>query len=202
MDKIIELLGQHYEWLFSGLGVTVIGLIGGYIVKIFSNGKEKDHNVDKTVTYKKNKETAICGNNNTNGNHEKSNGKNIDKEQMQAASLLYNDLVSIGNYLAKERSSVNLRYCGEWQKMVAACLLLSENQRKYIYDIYDDVYNYNFFYEQKLKGYESFSKEDIPQYHILKEKIFDRSKGYVDIYNYNLKFEDVLGNLKNIMEGM
>ena len=69
------------------------------------------------------------------GSQEKSDSINIDKEQMQAASLLYNDLVSIGNYLAKERSSVNLRYCSEWQKMVAVCSLLSENQRKDIYDI-------------------------------------------------------------------
>ena len=68
--------------------------------------------------------------------------------------------------------------------------------------IYDDVYNYNFFYEQKLKRNQSFSKEDIPQYGFLKEKIFDRSKGYIDTNVYNLEFEDVLETLKNIMKGL
>lgn len=222
MDKIVELLSQHYEWLFSGLGITVIGIVGRYIIKKFSN--EKVDNVNKETTYKNEINNTIKGNNNINGNnniygngntvnlypnnngmrgtHGESDSINIDKEQMQAASLLYNDLVSIGNYLAKERSSVNLRYCSEWQKMVAVCSLLSETQRKDIYDIYDDVYNYNFFYEQKLKRNQFFSKEDIPQYGFLKEKIFDRSKGYIDTDEYNSRFENVLGALKTIMKGM
>ena len=50
MDKMVELLGQHYEWLFSGLGITVIGVVGRYIIKKFSN--EKVDNVNKETTYK------------------------------------------------------------------------------------------------------------------------------------------------------
>ena len=64
--------------------------------------------------------------------------KSQSKEQEKhAASMLYYDLCSIENYLRNERSSVNIRYSVEWQKMVSSCAFLPLDVMEKIYNIYE-----------------------------------------------------------------
>lgn len=69
------------------------------------------------------------------------------KQECFAATVLYNDLQSIERYLRYERNQVNLRYTENWQKMVSYCSFLTDNEINFIYDIYDEVYNYNYLYK-------------------------------------------------------
>ena len=52
--------------------------------------------------------------------------------------------------------------------MVAGCSFLKDEQVKELYNIYDEVYNYNYFYKLKEDKKEAVIKEDIPQYKALK----------------------------------
>lgn len=128
---------------------------------------------------------------------EKHNRKNEEKmEESHAASLLLYDLKSIEYYLTQERSSVNLRYTVNWQGIVASCSFLKDEQIQYIYKIYDETYNYNYYYSLKEQKGISFSKEDVPQYLKLKEILFDNSKGYIDEKNHSSMYEEIQNELK------
>lgn len=94
-----------------------------------------------------------------------------------AATVLYNDLMSIKRYLASEKSSVNLRYSNNWQDMVADCSFLKKENIEKIYLIYDEVYNFNYIYQFKEKE-GSFKKEDIDSYLKIKNEMSDTSAEY------------------------
>ena len=88
--------------------------------------------------------------------------ENQDKQQ-HTASILYNDLKSIQNYLNDDMSDVvNIRYTTEWQRYVAYCTFLGDHNVALLYDIYDTVYNYN-----KTFGEYFVSEENTPdkQFH-------------------------------------
>lgn len=104
---------------------------------------------------------------------------------------------SIENYLAYERGSVNLRYFEDWQKVIANCTCLNSEDIKFLYEIYDRVYNYNYHYKLKEQSGESVCKEDVIYYHDLQEKFFDISKGYVDFNKYSEKYEHISNMLEN-----
>ena len=124
--------------------------------------------------------------------------KKEKKEESHATSILYYDLKSIEYYLTKERSSVNLRYSNDWQSIVASCSFLTNQQVKCIYDIYDKVYNYNYFYKLKERKKESFSKGEIPQYNELRKIMFDDSEGYINDNEYNLDYKRLLDVLEEV----
>ena len=111
------------------------------------------------------------------------------ESKSHAASILYYDLKSIEGYLVGERSSVNLRYSSEWQQMVAGGSFLKDEQVKELYNIYDEVYNYNYFYKLKEDKKEAVIKEDIPQYKALKNVFLNESED-------NTKYAEILKELR------
>lgn len=116
--------------------------------------------------------------------------KKKDKDsKSHASSILYYDLISIETYLEYERSSVNLRYSSEWQRMIANCPFLKEEQVKTLYSIYDNVYNYNYFYRLKEIKKEVIVKEDIPQYKILKDIFLEKTED-------NQRYRELLEELR------
>ena len=116
-------------------------------------------------------------------------GRKNKESESHAASILYYDLKSIEGYLVGERSSVNLRYSSEWQQMVAGCSFLKDEQVKELYNIYDEVYNYNYFYKLKEDKKEAVIKEDIPQYKALKNVFLNESED-------NTKYAEILKELR------
>lgn len=108
------------------------------------------------------------------------------------ASILYYDLKSIEDYLEKERASVNLRYLEKWQNVVAECSFLEESQIRYVYKIYDLVYNYNYSYKNKEKDGLSIRKEDILQYGMLKKLMYEN---WMDGDKYSKDYEELLNIL-------
>jgi len=72
--------------------------------------------------------------------------KQKQESERNAASILYYDLKSIENYFSYN-ISVNLRYSDKWQDMVANCTFLNDEEIKFAYEIYDEVYNFNYFFE-------------------------------------------------------
>ncbi len=117
-------------------------------------------------------------------------------QESHAASILSYDLKSIEDYMAHERSSVNLRYTVDWQDLVASCSFLKDQHIEYIYQIYDVVYNYNYYYKLKEQTGVSVNKETIPHYERLQEIIFDKSEGYINKEKYNSKYEEIQAELK------
>ena len=75
--------------------------------------------------------------------------------------LLLDDLESIKKYFNKTENlsypTSNIRYSAEWQSMVVKCTFLRKSQVRYIYKIYDLVYDYNYEYENGRKA--KFSEE-------------------------------------------
>lgn len=122
--------------------------------------------------------------------------EDVNKEKVKVSILLY-DLKSIENYLAYERGSVNLRYFEDWQKVIANCTCLNSEDIKFLYEIYDRVYNYNYHYKLKEQSGESVCKEDVIYYHDLQKKFFDISKGYVDFNKYSEKYERISNMLED-----
>lgn len=122
-----------------------------------------------------------------------------NRKKVNVSILLY-DLKSIENYLTYERSSVNLRYFADWQKVIANCTCLNLEDIQFLYEIYDNVYNYNFYYKLKEQNGESVCKEDIVHYLDLQKKFFETSKGYVDFNNYNENYERILNVLETYIE--
>lgn len=118
-----------------------------------------------------------------------------NQRKVNIAILLY-DLKSIENYLAHERSSVNLRYFEDWQKIIADCNCLNLKDIQFLYEIYDRVYDYNYYYKLKEEKGESFRKEDIIHYQNLQKKFFDTSKGYTDFKKYSENYE----RISNVLE--
>lgn len=116
-------------------------------------------------------------------------------QQSNASSILYYDLKSIENYLANERSSVNLRYSEDWQRMIAGCSFLKDKHIKWLYNLYDEVYNYDYHY-RLLEKMGSVTKEDIQTYKLLKKKLFDDSKGHINTNQYKTDYEELLNELK------
>lgn len=110
------------------------------------------------------------------------------------AMLLYNELKYIENYLAKERSSVNLRYYNDWQHIVGKCSFLKNEEVEWIYMIYDKVYNFNYRYMLKERT-GGVSKESIDSYKKLQQDMFDTTKGYPDFDIYSEKYKKLLENL-------
>ena len=103
-----------------------------------------------------------------------------------AATILYNDLKSIERYLEQESGLVNLRYSENWQDMVANCSFLTDDKVKIIYEIYDEVYNFNYKYQLKEKE-ANFKKEDIDSYEKIKNIMFGASTDYKKLIEILLK---------------
>lgn len=123
--------------------------------------------------------------------------KEEKKQESHAASILLYDLKSIEKYLVEERSSVNLRYSIDWQGMVASCSFLKSEQIQFIYEIYDQTYNYNYYYNLKGKdGKVSFGKEEVPQYDKLKKMLFDNGITSDKEKNYSSKYEEIQNELR------
>ena len=118
--------------------------------------------------------------------------RNANRQQTKfAASVLYNDLMSIERYLINERSSVNLRYSDNWQNLVADCSFLRNEDLELLYLIYDEVYNFNYLYKCKEKV-GAVRKEDIHSYITLKQIMFDTSKGHPDAEKHSAKYEKLI----------
>ena len=98
--------------------------------------------------------------------------------------------------MAHERSSVNLRYTVDWQGIVASCSFLKDQHIQCIYKIYDEVYNYNYYYKLvERKG--SVTKKNIPQYQKIQKILFDNSKGYINKEQYASMYAEIQAELKN-----
>ena len=108
--------------------------------------------------------------------------------------LLY-DLRSIEYYVVHERSSVNLRYTSDWQGLVASCSFLKDQHIEYIYKIYDEAYNYNYYYKLKeQKG--TVDKEDVPQYKKLQEIFWEKKEENIPEEKCTSMYEEIQNQLK------
>lgn len=112
-----------------------------------------------------------------------------------AATILYNDLKSIEHYLAHERSSVNLRYSNDWQYVVANCPFLKDDEVKWLYVIYDEVYNFNYRYSLK-EQIGTVRKEEISSYTKLQREIFDTSNEYPNFGIYSEQYNNLMQRLQ------
>lgn len=122
--------------------------------------------------------------------------KKIDKmNKMLAASQLYYDLKSIEDYLKEETGAVNLRYSNQWQVIVAQCAFLEPEQVKKVYDIYDKVYNYNYYYKSKEKRGKEIKKDSISYYGALKGTMFGEKENI-----YNSEYKELLECLNKEMQ--
>lgn len=122
-------------------------------------------------------------------------------EEAHAASMLYNDLTSIENYLRYERSSVNIRYTVEWQKLVSDCMFLDDQEIAYLYKIYDEAYNYNYHYALAEKA-GAVIKETIPQYCKLQELLDVKKENTTgNKKENNKKYSDIIRKLENKRKG-
>lgn len=110
--------------------------------------------------------------------------------QRNAASVLYYDLKSIETYFV-EKISVNLRYSDKWQDMVANCTFLKDDEIKFVYQIYDEVYNYNHIYENN----KSKKSEVKYQGNKLKEKLVNNQGVSKDEKNYTNEYSSLLNKL-------
>lgn len=122
----------------------------------------------------------------------------VNKERF-AASILYNDLKSIEEYLKSERSFVNLRYSNNWQEIVAKCSFLNFDEVTWIYFVYNETYNYNYHYQLKEK-IGVVKKEEINSYMELQKKIFDISKGHIDQNKISEEYEELLKKLQKYIK--
>lgn len=121
--------------------------------------------------------------------------KQSKSQEKHAASMLYNDLISIEKYLRDERSAVNIRYSEKWQSMAAACTFLKTEDLEIIYEIYDLIYNYNYMYKL-IEKKESVTKENIEQYKELKKIFFVDKNGGIDMNDNNDDYKRIKGNLE------
>lgn len=110
------------------------------------------------------------------------------------ATLLYNELKYIENYLARERSSVNLRYFSDWQHIVGKCSFLKNEEVAWIYMIYNEIYNFNYRYRLKERA-GGVNKESIDSYKKLQQYMFDTTEGYFDLEKYSEKYNELLEDL-------
>lgn len=117
------------------------------------------------------------------------------KHERFAATVLYNDLRSIERYMKYESDQVNLRYSENWQNMVSSCSFLTDNDVNFIYDIYDEVYNYNYQYKLKEQIGE-VKKDDIVSYKKLQSKMFDTSKEYTGVKKNSEKYQKLIRDLE------
>lgn len=124
--------------------------------------------------------------------------ENINREKL-AASILYNDLKSIEQYLKCEKNSVNLRYSNNWQEIVARCPFLNFNEVTWIYFVYNRTYNYNYQYQLKEKM-GVVRKEDINSYIELQKTLFDTSKEHIDQSEISEEYEGVLKKLQKYIK--
>lgn len=117
------------------------------------------------------------------------------KEQERfAAIILQNELKYVENYLAYERSSVNLRYSHDWKQVVAKCSFLKDEEVAWIYMIYDKIYNFNYRYKLKERT-GNVKKEDIDSYKKLQCDMFDTTNGYTDFKKYSEKYNELLESI-------
>lgn len=125
--------------------------------------------------------------------------ENKEKQEEQNNSLIiFYDLKSIEYYLKYELEPVNIRYLSEWQKVLSKCTLKKKDDIEYIYNIYDNVYNYNYKFNriEKLTPYK-LNKDDIDEYKKLKEFLYDSSKGCINTEELNSDYKALLGKLNN-----
>lgn len=120
------------------------------------------------------------------------------RREKYSATILLNDLASIERYLSHERSSVNIRYSDTWQRSVASCHFLTDDDVKWIYDFYDEAYNYNYIYKAKEHQGIPFKKEDIASYGKMQRAMFDVLKGYPDFTKHSEKYEALIIRLNNV----
>lgn len=196
-EKFIPVVNEKNEegkpflpnYLVSRLYADLTDFENGYRVLLENiSGEENELKVNKRM----NKNNDISDN----GYSDVFQNSEITEDQKKAASLLYHDIKSIERYLAHERSSVNIRYSDDWQKMIENCFYLEEKYIDYIYSIYDEVYNYNYSYKHGQKHGLAFRKEDISSYKKLQNMIFDNTKGYVDFSKYNQNYKSLMNKLK------
>lgn len=116
-------------------------------------------------------------------------------QEGHAASMLLYDLRSIEYYVTHERSSVNLRYTDDWQSLVASCSFLKDHYIEYIYKIYEEVYNYNYYYKLKEKK-GTVNKEEVPQYKTLQEILSEKSEAHIHEDKCNSMYEEIQTELK------
>lgn len=120
--------------------------------------------------------------------------KSDDKEQVKHyASILYYDLKSIEYYVLHEASSVDIRYCDDWQSLVINCSFLSSEDVRYIYSVYDLIYNFDFLFQRYKDSGMSNRKEDQPAYKEL-QKCFQKDNSS---YNEIMKKLEKKIKLKN-----
>ncbi len=118
--------------------------------------------------------------------------KEKKESEKYAASLLYYDLLSIEEYFKYDKISVNLRYSNEWQGMVSNCNFLDKNSVKYIYDIYDSVYNYNDFYTRNENEIQMNSENKEYDYYKKLKFLFFNDKG-----EYETKYKVIIKNIED-----
>lgn len=116
------------------------------------------------------------------------------KLESYSALILYYDLKSIEQYMIKEDKMVNMRYSNEWQTMVAKCTFLSDEDVMYLYRVYDEVYKYSEFFEQKLVHERTFKKDKISSYKELQKMLFNNKRNDT----YSMEYKKVLDKLEKV----
>ena len=101
------------------------------------------------------------------------------KDVKHSALLLYCDLKSIESYLNNGNPKTNLRYNPSWQEAMVDCSFLSEKSVEWIYEFYDELYDYNYLYD---KDETERKNNELGSYKAMKDKMFDMDKGAAE-YN-------------------
>lgn len=108
------------------------------------------------------------------------------KDEKRSALILYCDLLSIEDYLKNEKPDTNLRYSEVWQSAMADCRFFSNDDIRWIYSFYDEVYDYNFKYKNESNKDGGI---DLPSNDKMKGKMLKDGK-------HTKEYEDILQKLR------
>lgn len=127
---------------------------------------------------------------------ERKRTKENKRKENHAAAMLFYDLKSIERYITTEQKDVNLRYSIDWQNMVTECPFLDDDKIELLYQIYDEIYNFNYSYLKREEKGKKVFREKIPQYKSLYRKMFDTATATGSEMKYIEKYNELLKQLR------
>lgn len=84
--------------------------------------------------------------------------KDSKSKTQHSSSILFFDLKSIEAYFVDADYSVNIRYTENWQSLLSDCEFLNSQDIKFLYKIYDGIYNFNFYFTSTSELLEDSAK--------------------------------------------
>ena len=117
--------------------------------------------------------------------------------QKNCGSIIYYDLKNIEELLKEQKDRDNIRYFTNWQSILASCKFLPADVLEYLYQVYDEICNYNVTFSQKIKCKKKLKKERRNSYKRLQGLMYeccDRGE-----WRYNKTYEKTIKQLESFL---